>query len=110
MGQFPSHALEFATLPEEFPEEGFDVGAYDGLELNRGTAEDLELLGKEEATKTTNHILLGSEIVYSNRHIAKYGHLLTGFDINVLEPSDVVLEIQSNFLEVFRLQQMTMVR
>jgi len=101
MGQFPSHALEFATLPEEFPEEGFDVGAYDGLELNRGTAEDLELLGKEEATKTTDHILLGSEIVYSNRQIAKYGHLLTGFDINVLEPSDVVLEIQSNFLEVF---------
>ena len=56
MGQFPSHALEFATLPEEFPEEGFDVGAYDGLELNRGTAEDLELLCEDEATKTTEHI------------------------------------------------------
>ena len=100
MGQFPSHALEFAELPEESPEEGFDVDAYDGL-INRGNAEDLGLLCGDEATKTTDHILLGSEIVYSNRQIAKYGHLLTGFDINVLEPSDVVLEIQSNFLEVF---------
>jgi hypothetical protein len=101
MGQFPSHALEFAELPEEFPEGRFDVGAYDGLEINRGNAEDLELLCDDEATKTTDHILLGSAIVYSNRQIAKYGRSLTGFDINVLEPSDVVLEIQSNFLEVF---------
>ena len=77
MGQFRSLALEFATLPEEFPEEGFDVDAYDGL-INRGNAEDLELLGEEEATKTTDHILLGSAIVYSNRQIAKYGRSLTG--------------------------------
>ncbi len=51
MGQFPSHDLEFAELPEEFPEEGFDVEAYDGLELNREDAESLELLSEEEATK-----------------------------------------------------------
>jgi len=99
MGEFPpSQALEF---PEEFPEEGFDVEAYDGLELNREDAESLELLSEEEATKTTEHIKLGSEIVYSNRQIAKYGRSLTGFDINVLEPSDIILGIQSNFLAVF---------
>ena len=55
MGQFPSHALEFDEVQEEIPEEGFDVGAYDGLKLNREDAESLELLSEEKATKTTEH-------------------------------------------------------
>ena len=89
-------------LLEEFSDGGLMLRlAHEGLEPHRRDAQTLKLLHEREAISFTEHTLLGSQIIYSSRQSAKYRQFLTGFDINLLTPSNPDLEIQYNFFAVF---------
>jgi len=75
------------------------------FEPRGSTAEDIQLLDREQAVMSSGHTLLGSEVVYSLRQVQKYRASLKGFDINVLKPSDEVFQIQLQFIRVFQITE-----
>jgi hypothetical protein len=102
-----SREIEAANRDEEGDEwhdvaEDLDAAIF---EPRGSTAEDIQLLDREQAVMSSGHTLLGSEVVYSLRQVQKYRASLKGFDINVLKPSDEVFEIQLQFIRVFQITE-----
>ena len=102
-----SREIEAADRDEEGDEwqdvaEDLDAAIFEPM---GSTAEDIQLLDREQAVMSSGHTLLGSEVVYSLRQVQKYRASLKGFDINVLKPSDEVFEIQLQFIRVFQITE-----
>ena len=68
------------------------------------TAAECRLLDQDQAELIETEHELGSSIVYSPIHMLKYADKLRGFDINVLNLSDAVKELQEKLIKVLMME------